>query len=423
LPSTSDRSICEVKNPYNGSLVGQVPFADAGEVRRALDEGVKAFESWRNSTSFQRSQVLLSVAAQLESRRAEFAQLIRDEAGKPIQYAEAEVLRALGVLRWASGEATRFTGELLRLDITGSGRPGFGLNTRFPRGLILGITPFNFPLNLVLHKIAPAVACGCSILIKPSPATPLTALRLAELFRNTGVPGGLVQTILADDQQTEHLTRAPEVAMVSFTGSARVGKLVRAQAVDKPVTLELGGNAWVAVLDDVDRSALPAIAKKIANAAFGYAGQSCISVQNVAGSTGIFPELRDSLTAATLATPFGDTSDPNVISGPVINDVASKRIEKELSQAPKSAELTRSSSGQASGKVIAPTLVGFAEFPAQSSLVQEEIFGPVMTSSKVSSVDELIARINSSHYGLQAGIFTSHWPTIEKLYRELRVGQ
>src|SRR6185437_7303884 len=200
------------------------------------------------------------------------------EAGKPMTYTQIEIDRALGTLRWAAAETQRFAGELLRTDATRSGRAGFGIHQRFPRGVILGITPFNFPLNLVLHKVAPAIASGCTLVIKPSPATPMTALLVAELFEKA--QPGLAQVILADDALTEELTRSREIAMVSFTGSARVGHLVQKQAYDKPVVLELGGNAWCVVLEDVPRSVLPAISKKIAGAAFGYAGQSCISVQN-----------------------------------------------------------------------------------------------------------------------------------------------
>lgn len=282
-------SSLQIKNPYSGALLGEIPFATPEEMRRVVAKAVGTFQKWRHSSAWERAQVLLQVAAQLEIEKEEFAQLICQEAGKPIQAARGEVDRAVGVLRWASAEAQRFSGELLRLDASSTGRPGFGIHTRFPRGVILGITPFNFPLNLAMHKVAPAVACGCSIVIKPSPATPLTALRLAGLFESL-VPG-LVQVVMADDAGTAQLTCLPEIAMISFTGSSKIGWKIRQQAPQKPTALELGGNAWVVVMADTPAAAFPAIARKIANAAFGYAGQSCISVQNVGVAASIWDEF------------------------------------------------------------------------------------------------------------------------------------
>jgi acyl-CoA reductase-like NAD-dependent aldehyde dehydrogenase len=426
-------NICIVQNPYNGAEVGRVPFESPEEIAASLEAATKAFQKWRASSAHERSQLLLAVAARLEARRQEFALLIRDEAGKPIASAEAEVLRAIGVLRWAAAEALRLTGDILRLDTVGSGRPGYGLATRFARGLILGITPFNFPLNLLVHKVAPAIASGCSILIKPSPFTPLTAQRFISIFHEVGAIDGLIELVMADDAGTEALTRAPEVSMVSFTGSARVGRLVQAQAAPtKPVTLELGGNAWVAISEDIPASAYPAIARKIAGGAFGYAGQSCISVQNVAVPRSIADSFKAALQHATEQTVYGNPADPNVISGPVINDAAASRIQAELSKLPQSCELIRSpritDPAAQSARMIAPTLVCSPHL--SSSLVREEIFGPVMTFNIFDDsagfanpfAEQFIEQVNKSRYGLQAGVFTQRWDTIERLYKELNVG-
>ncbi|MDR3607447.1 MAG: aldehyde dehydrogenase family protein [Oligoflexia bacterium] len=422
-------NICIVRKPYDGSELGRIPFESEAEISDALDLAVKAFEKWRHSSSHERSQLLLSVAARLEARRQEFAMLIRDEAGKPIALAEAEVLRALGVLRWAAAETLRSAGELLRLDVVGSGRPGYGLATRFPRGPILGITPFNFPLNLLVHKLAPAIASGNSILIKPSPFTPLTAQRFVSIFHEVGAIEGLAEIVMADDAATEKLTRAPAIAMVSFTGSARVGKLIQAQAVGKPVTLELGGNAWVAVLEDTPESAYPAIARKITGGAFGYAGQSCISVQNVALPHSIADAFTAALKRATEETLYGNPNDPNVVSGPLINDAAAVRIENELKKVANDCEMIQSKklSGDSgpNSRMVPPTLLCLKKDPAwlaQATIIQEEIFGPVMTVSRFADASELIDRINSSRYGLQAGIFTQRWDLIERFYKDLQVG-
>jgi acyl-CoA reductase-like NAD-dependent aldehyde dehydrogenase len=417
-----------VKSPYNDKELKVLPFATDRDWLKVVETAQSAFSLWRTSTSFRRSEVLLAVASELESRRDEFAQLMTSEAGKPITYSKAEVDRGLGVLRWAASEATRFSGELLRLDTAKTGRDGFGIHTRFPKGVIFGITPFNFPLNLVLHKIAPAVATGCSIVIKPSPFTPLTTLKLVEIFEK--FEKGLVQCLIADNKLTETVTRSQEIAMVTFTGSARVGKLVQQQACDKPVTLELGGNAWVIISDDVPETSFESIAKRICGGAFGYAGQSCISVQNVAISSAHWDGFEKALKEATLATVFGDPENSLVTSGPVINQAATRRISEELKKAAGKLELTVSAKLEGSlrpgtGNLIAPTLmsVGTQKISADLlSLQNEEIFGPVMMAQKFETLDEIIGTINQSRYGLQAGVFTQNLGAIEKLYRELEVG-
>ncbi|OFZ17983.1 MAG: hypothetical protein A2X94_06310 [Bdellovibrionales bacterium GWB1_55_8] len=413
-----------VHNPYTGEELGKVPFVTREEAGRGLAQASAAFKRWRHSTAWQRAQLLEGVASDLEKERGEFAELLRKEAGKPIHFATAEVNRAISVLRWAAGEAQRFAGELLRLDAAAGGRPGFGIHTRFPRGVIFGITPFNFPLNLALHKIAPAVACGCSIVIKPSPATPLITLKLAGLFEAR--EPGLVSAVIADDELTAELTRAPEVAMISFTGSARVGWQVRRQAPEKPTALELGGNAWLVVMPDVPVETYSAIAKRISGAAFGYAGQSCISVQNVAVAAERWKEFRDHLVRATEETVFGNPADEKVVTGPLIHSGSARRVRSALEGAREWDSIiskTRSGSGEVTN-LVAPTLVlpSDADFALKSELVSEEIFGPVMVAAKFDEVGEVISRINSSRYGLQAGIYTRDWTVIERFYRDLEVG-
>jgi aldehyde dehydrogenase (NAD+) len=411
-----------VRDPYQGQELARLDFATDAEIAQALTNATCAFEGWRKASAWDRSQLLSKVAADLEKQSEEFAQLIRQEAGKPIALARLEVTRALGVLNWASAEALRFSGELLRIDASSSGREGFGIVHRFPRGVILGITPFNFPLNLVLHKVAPALATGCAIIIKPAPATPLSALKLAELFERHSQGSDLLQVVLASDDQTSRMTQAPEIAMVSFTGSARVGALVRKQCNDKPVALELGGNAWVAVLEDVDSSQLALIAKRIVGAGFGYAGQSCISVQNIAVASNLWDPLREELTRATEGCPFGDPSQSETVCGPVINAAAKTRIEKELASAPSGSKTVRSKNQVGkSDQLIAPSLV-ILEKEFDGSLVNEEVFAPVMTVRRIESVDQLIGKINASPYGLQAGVFTQQLGSIQKLYQELRIG-
>jgi len=413
-----------IKNPYSGEELARLASATDKQVQQALAIAKKSFETWRYSPAWERSQLLEQVAERLAARREEFASLICSEAGKPITLARIEVERAIGVFKWASAEALRFAGELLRIDTTSGGRPGFGIHARFPRGVILGITPFNFPLNLVAHKVAPALACGSPIIVKPSPSTPLTALKLAELI--TELKPGLMQVVLADDSMSAKLTQAAEVGLVSFTGSARVGHLIRRQALDKPVVLELGGNAWVLVLEDTPREKLPAIAKRIAGAAYGYAGQSCISVQNAAISSALWSELHPLIEEATLQLPFGDPSKPETTTGPLIHEQASQRVRAALAQTPQGTTIAASKKlvGADAPALVSPTLL---TFPAQadldqSTLVQEELFGPVLNAIRFDQLETVIHHVNSSHYGLQTGVFTQNLGAIQELFQKLDVG-
>jgi len=423
-------SIIKVQNPFSGQVISELPFTTDAQLNQIIEASSKAFKKWRNSTAWERSELLLHAAEGLVKAKEEFATLICQEAGKPIQLARGEVERGISVLRWAAGEAQRFSGELIRLDAGATGRAGFGIHTRFPRGIVLGITPYNFPLNLVLHKVAPAIACGCSILIKPSLFTPLTALRMAQLFETSSAASGLVQIALTSDEATAQLTRHPEIAKISFTGSAPVGWMIRRQAPEKPTTLELGGNAWVIVNEDTPTELFPAIAQRITGAAYGYAGQSCISVQNAAVASSVWNELESYIKAATLTTVFGDPKLTSVVAGPLIHAKAADKVRAILDKLPDGALAFSSEQRLDAGSaevtaLVAPTLVVLEDQKSQQTppaITQEEIFGPVMTVQKFTDLSQIIEKINSSRYGLQTGIYTQHWPTIEKLYRELNVG-
>ena len=400
-------------------------WASKSEIQDSLDRSLKAFSIWKTSSAWQRSEVLNSVAKSLEDQKEDFAQLICTEVRKPITFARAEVDRAITVLKWAASEAQRFSGEILRLDATSTGRAGFGIHQRFPRGVILGITPFNFPLNLVAHKVAPAIASGNTILIKPSPFAAQTAIRFAALFNAHHV--GLVQVVMANDTDTATLTLESKIAMISFTGSARVGWQIRKQSPLKPTTLELGGNAWVFVAGDVDEKNWPAVAKKICVGAFGYAGQSCISVQNVAVAASIARRFFEVLKDAVMKTPFGDPQDPSVISGPLIHLAASQRVEAELKKADAHIQLITSKNhvGSTSDWVIPPTLaLNSLSNPSfeSCSLVTDEIFGPVMTARAVQDSAEFTSAVNQGSSGLQAGIFTQKLDIIQELYKNLEIG-
>lgn len=418
-----------VRNPYTGDPIAELTHSSAKELSAVLSQATRSFDRWRNSTAGSRSKLLGDAASLLQKREAEFAELICQEAGKPITLAEGEVQRAISVLRWAEAEVLRYSGELLRLDTGVNSRSGFGIHTKFPRGPVLGITPFNFPLNLVIHKIAPAIAAGCPIVIKPSPLTPLTALKCAELFESEP---GLVQVVLADDAQTANLTRAPEIKTISFTGSARVGWEIRRQAPEKPTILELGGNAWALVLEDIPREKLVAIAKRMASGGYGYAGQSCISVQNIAVAAPRFDEFAQELGQVTRTTPYGDPKLRSVISGPLIRAEAAHRISTAIDMLPSTVTRINSQAfhageqhEEAPANLLSPCLLihpPLSRMHIDQEVILGEIFGPVINLTAFEDLPQAIATVNRGPFGLQAGVFTQHLSSIDLLYRELNVG-
>ncbi len=429
---------CVVSNPYSGDRIQEIPWTTPAQAAQAVQKASAAFQRWKHAPSSRRSQLLLEAADSLEGRHEEFAELIQREAGKPIALARIEVQRAIGVLRWSAAEALRFGGEVLRLDTTGTnlapgavveGRLGMGLSVRFPRGPVLGITPFNFPLNLTVHKVAPALACGSSIVIKPSPFAPLSAFRFAELF---AAEPDLVQVTLPDDALTAKLTQDPTFRFVSFTGSPAVGWAIRRQAPEKPMTLELGGNAWCIVLGDhcaSDEATLATIAKKICAGGYSYAGQSCISVQNVAVARPLFERMRAHLERETREFAYGDPSLVQALCGPVIHEGAAKRVRALLQEAPRDGFTAISSEkrlGAEALTLIPPALLTGAQHTPSSALktacVGQEAFAPLITLIPFDQTSDLIQSINRSNYGLQAGIFTRDFGEIARLYRELEVG-
>ncbi|HTL11818.1 MAG TPA: aldehyde dehydrogenase family protein [Bdellovibrionota bacterium] len=413
-------------DPYTGKVLGSTPWSSSLEVERALTAAHAAAEgSARAAPAHERAALLREAERKLRERRAAFVDLMVREVGKPVTYAEVEVDRALGVLSRAAGEAERWGGEWLPLDAAPSGRQGLGWILREPRGTVLGITPFNFPLNLLLHKLAPALACGCPILIKPSPRAPLTARATVELFDHA--PHGWVGLVMTGDESTLRLAADPRVATVSFTGSSDVGWKLRSQLGGKPVVLELGGNAWALVGDDLDPAALAQAARKIARGAFGYAGQSCISVQNVAVQSGIWPRFRELFHAEVRDLAFGDPSDRRTVSGPVITAEAARRIRSTLATAAEksrveSALRVGAPSEGAPDTVLTPTALEYVEESPLSSIHLQEVFAPLVTLRPFSRWETAVEWVNRGAFGLQAGVFSQRWPTIHRLARDLRVG-
>ncbi|HEY7089677.1 MAG TPA: aldehyde dehydrogenase family protein, partial [Tepidisphaeraceae bacterium] len=385
----------KVANPYDGSELAQVPLADEAEIDAVIAAAHKTFDATRNTQPFDRSRILLSAAEALKKRRGEFADCIVAEAGKPITFAEAEVDRAVNTLTAAAEEARRAAqGEWLDLDAYPPGKGHVGFVKRFPLGVIYGISPFNFPLNLVLHKVAPAIATGNTIVLKPSPRTPMTAIKLGELLAEAGCPKGQVNVIVTPNELAERAAHDPRVRHITFTGSSAIGwKLKQNIPADKRVTLELGGNAPLIIHDDADLNAAIPIA---ASGAFGYAGQSCISVQRILVQQSIYPTFRDRfLQHIREKIKTGDPRDRSVIVGPMIDADALKRVRSAIDDALRGGAKVLCGN-EVIGPCLTPTVIENAD--PKCPLVAAEVFAPVATLHRYNTFDEALAMANDSVY-------------------------
>jgi len=387
----------EVRSPYSGDVVGRVAKAGAEEARRAVGAAEKAMQV--PLPAHKRAEILVKVAAALGRRQDEVARLISDEAGKPMKAARVEAQRAMSTYTFAAVEARKLAGEMIPMDAAQAGEGKLAFTLRRPIGVIGAISPFNFPLNLVAHKLAPALAAGCAVVLKPASQTPLCALLLAELEEEAGLPAGWVNVLVGPASELgDVLVEDERVKLITFTGSSGVGWGLRGRAAKKRVNLELGNATPVIVAADADVSVA---ATKVAQNAFSFAGQSCISVQRVYVERDAYDHFVAALLPLVEALKVGDPSEEDTDVGPVIDEDARERI----------LEWIRASSGEVltggglDGDIIRPTVIAN---PAPDDKVScEEVFGPVCTVTAVESVDEAIALANGTRYGLQAGIFTT----------------
>ncbi len=405
-----------VLNPFTGERIADVHQAGKDEAEAAIAAAVSAFHSMRRLSSHARSQALAGLALQLTARQEEFAQTMTAEAGKPITDARREVGRAIQTFVVAAEEAKRIPGEVLPLDWTPGLEPYIGLTRRFPIGPILGITPFNFPLNLVAHKLAPALAAGNPIVIKPAPQTPLTALLLGELILQTDLPAGAVSIVPCANDVAEHMVIDPRFRLLSFTGSAAVGWMLKSKCGKKKVVLELGGNAGVIVEPDAD---LELAAQRCVTGGYVYSGQTCISVQRVYVHAAVYDTFLEKLTTKVRALKAGDPADQGTVVGPVIDQGAARRIEEWVREAV--AQGARVAvGGTRSAALLEPTVL--TDVTPSMKVSCRELFGPLLTVTPYTRFDDALAALNHSEYGLQAGVFTQDVNKIFQAYRELEVG-
>lgn len=414
--ASDDQHIEEIINPYDGSTVGTIALAGAADLQLTVERAAIGFKRSRSLQSFERYEILSSVASQLQEHKEELAGLITAEVGKPIAAARVEVDRSITTFRYAAEEARRFGGEVVPLDLSLSGQEKFGVVRRFPRGIVLAISPFNFPLNLVAHKVAPAIASGNAVIVKPATQGTLTSLKLAEIIASSGLPEEAFSVIPCRNEFAERLVTDPLIAMLSFTGSPAVGWSLKSKAGRKRVVLELGGNAGVIV--DRSASLKEAVARNIAGA-FVYSGQVCIKVQRIYVHSEHFEEYCGEFVKGTKALVQGDPRREDVFVGPVINTDAKRRILSWIDEAKNQGATVLCGGGNA-GNLIEPTVL--RDVPREASVFCSEVFGPVVTLHKFDSIEEAVAGINDSEFGLQAGIFSNDYSNILFAYKHLDVG-
>ncbi|MCP9446171.1 MAG: aldehyde dehydrogenase family protein [Nitrospira sp.] len=411
----SDRT-ARVTDPFTGRTIATVAQASETDLEKAIASTVEAATVMAGMPGHARYKVLQHIAALLLQRRDEIASTITAEAGKPITDAKREVDRAVQTFTVAAEESRRIAGEVVPLDWTPGSDSHVGILRRFPIGPVLGITPFNFPLNLVAHKVAPALAAGNPILIKPAPQTPLTALRLGELALEAGLPPGGFNVVPCDNLLAERLVVDPRFKLLSFTGSAAVGWMLKAKCGKKKVVLELGGNAGVIVEPDAD---LDLAAKRCAAGGFGYAGQTCISVQRVFVHQSVADPFTTKLLMHVARLKAGDPTDETTTIGPLIDQAAAHRVESWINEAV--AEGARVLlGGKRTGSVVEATVLSNVKPDMKVSC--QEVFGPVVTVTPYSRFGDAIAMLNQSDYGLQAGVFTKDINKIFYAFRHLEVG-
>ncbi|MEU8699240.1 aldehyde dehydrogenase family protein [Streptomyces sp. NPDC048680] len=411
----------DVTNPWDGRLVGTVGVPTEAQVEEAVAAAHAVRDEFAATPAHVRAAALDHVARRLTERTEEIAQLISAENGKPVKWARGEVGRAVSVFRFASEEARRFNGgDAQRLDTDPGGTGRLGLTRRFPRGTVLGIAPFNFPLNLSAHKVAPAIAVGAPIILKPAPATPISSLILGELLAETDLPAGSWSVLTVPNDRMPALVQDERLPVISFTGSAQVGYSIMDSVPRKHCTLELGGNGAAVVLGDYASEAdLDWAATRIATFSNYQGGQSCISVQRVIADATVYDRLLPKIVAAVEAQVTGDPSDAATDVGPLVNEDAAKRVESWVDEAVQAGG-TLLTGGKRDGATYAPTVL--TDLPDGVSLSCEEVFGPVLSVQKVDGEAEAFASVNSSKYGLQAGVFTHDLQTAFRAHRALEVG-
>jgi acyl-CoA reductase-like NAD-dependent aldehyde dehydrogenase len=405
----------EVRSPYSGDIVGRVAKAGAKEARAAIDAAERAMAD--PLPAHKRAEILVRVVSGIARRHDEIAAQIAAEAGKPLKAAKVETSRAMSTYTFSAVEARKLAGEVVPMDAAQAGEGKLAFTLREPIGIVGAISPFNFPLNLVAHKIAPALAAGCAVVLKPASQTPLSALTLAELEHEAGLPPGWLNVLVGPASEIgDVLVEDERVRAITFTGSSDVGWGLRERATRKKVLLELGNTTPVIVQADAE---VDEAASKLAAHAFSFAGQSCISVQRIYVQQPVYDDFVAQFVPKVEELVVGDPGDAETDVGPVIDDEARERILSWIDEA-RSGGAEVLVGGEVEGDLIQPTVI--ANAPPELKVCREEVFGPVCVVNAYESLDEAIELANGTRYGLQAGIFTADIRAALKAARELEFG-
>jgi acyl-CoA reductase-like NAD-dependent aldehyde dehydrogenase len=405
-----------VRSPYSGELLADVDSAGTDEMEAAISASASAAQSMKRLARFQIAAGLRKIAVGIEARKEEFTRSIVDESAKPVRYARGEVERAIATFSNAAGEAERFTGEIVPVDAQPTGRGKTAWTLRVPRGVIYGITPFNFPLNLVSHKVAPALASGNSIIIKPSPRTPLTSLLLGQVFLESGLPKTALQVVPMHVGLIPSVVNDVRIAMISFTGSAPVGWDIKAKAGKKSVALELGGNAAVIVDESADIES--SLSKNLVGA-FAYSGQVCISVQRLYVHEKLFDNWLNSFVEGAKSLKKGDPRDENTQLSVMIDEQAAQRTKQWIDEAVQNG--AKLLCGGALDRSMLDAAV-LTNTDPEMRVVSEEAFGPVVVVEKFGEFREAIDMANHGKYGLQAGVFSEDLKNVNYAAENLEYG-
>ncbi|MCG3183633.1 MAG: Succinate-semialdehyde dehydrogenase [NADP(+)] GabD [Planctomycetes bacterium] len=404
------------RGAYDKQDLGAVSLADRGEVAAAISAAWHARPRMAAMSSGAREAALLTMAEEMKARVEEFAHMITAETGKPISLARGEVTRSINTLMLCAEETKRGGGEVIPLDTTPASEGRFGVVRRFPKGIVAAITPFNFPLNLVAHKVGPAIAAGCPIILKPAPQAPLTALMLGALLSKANLPEGAFSVLPCENDVAQVLATDERVAVISFTGSDGVGWHLRELAPRKTVLLELGGNAAVIVEPDCD---IENAAQRIVTGAFAHAGQVCIKVQRVFAHDQVAAQLMKRLVELTETIGVGDPTHEEVICGPMVSEDAAIRVEAWVNEA-RAQGANVICGGERDGQFYRPTWL--TDVHEEAKVCCNEVFGPVGVFFRYQDFEAALHAVNASAYGLQCGVFTSSLPKSMLAFETLEVG-